>query len=240
MRYSGLKPIADRYRQNLQPKRIPLYPRRKRFGQSRIPIGLRIEVSKFTMTANHEKQIADSGAFEILARQKPGAECGISDQDAVLVEPLYHDEVTVAVVRDQRDGRNADLRQGVERSPDTVGFVAARLEKTLHVEERKSLRPNLRLIAGREHRREYRSFAGRPIVLERQQRRHRGGAATEVILLMRGPFEGAHQLDLFDGVNAYRDIFERAGLHESRIPGRRCVRRHGGGPQPGEEREQRG
>src|ERR1700678_474964 len=111
MRYSGLKPILDRYRQSFQPKRIPLYPCRKRFGQSRIPIGARIEVSEFTTASYHEKKTSDSGAFIILARQKPGPECGVSDQDAVVVDSLYHDELPVAVVTAQRDGRTCPLRQ---------------------------------------------------------------------------------------------------------------------------------
>src|SRR3984957_6094619 len=239
MRYSELKPIGDRYGQNFQSKRISLYAGRKRFGQSRIPIGARVEVGEFAMAAYHEKQIADSGTFEILAQQKPGTECRVSDQDAIRVDPFHDDEVTVAVVRDQGDGGNADLRQGVERGPHAVGLLAARLEEALHVEEGKALRSYLCLIPGCEHRREYRSFTDRPIVLERQQRGHRGGAATEVILLMCSPFEGAQQLDLFDGVNAYGDVFECAGLHESRILGRRAVR-HRGSRQADEDREQHG
>src|SRR5208337_2771323 len=100
------------------------------------------------------------------------------------------------------------LSQFVERSPHTIGLVAVRLEKALHVEQRKTLRSYLRLIACGEHRFEHRGLIDWPVVLEGEERRHRGRTTAEVVLLMPGPAEGTHQLEFFDGVHAHVEAFQ--------------------------------
>src|ERR1700716_1238690 len=114
------------------------------------------------MTANHEEKITDARALELASRQDSGSERRIADQDAIFIESLDDDEMPVAVVRDQGDPRNADFRERIQRRSDTVGLVAAGVQKALHVEKRKAFRTYLRLVAGGEHRRGKRGFVCGP------------------------------------------------------------------------------
>src|SRR6202166_4051305 len=136
------------------------------------------------MAAYHEVEITHARALELAACQDSGSERRIADQDSIFIESLDDDKMPVAMVRDQCNPRNTDFRQRIQRSSDTVGLVAARVQKALHVEKRKTFRTYLRLIAGGEHGRENRRLIGRSAVLESQQRRHGGRAATEVILMV--------------------------------------------------------
>src|SRR3977135_930495 len=143
------------------------------------------------MAAYHEEKITHARVFELAACQDSGSERRIADQDAIFIESLDDDKMPVAMVRNQADSRHTALRQRVQRSSDTVGLVAAGVQKALHVEKRKPFRTYLRLIAGGEHCRENRRFVGRAAILESQQRGHGGRAATEVVLLVESSFEGA-------------------------------------------------
>src|ERR1700720_810241 len=134
------------------------------------------------MAAYHEEQISHARVLELAACQDSGSERRIADQYAIFIESLDDDKMPVAMVRDQCNPRNTDFRQGVQRSSDTVGLIAAGVQIALHVEKRKPFRTDLRLVAGGEHAAENRRFVGRAAVLKSQQRRHGGRAATEVIL----------------------------------------------------------
>src|SRR5690606_759312 len=120
--------------------------------------------------------------------QQPRAAGGVADQHAPGAHALDHDEVPVAAVVEQHDRRQPLVQQPVQRHLEAIGLVALRLQVGAHVQQRKSLALDARLVPALVHVAEHVDFADDVPVLEGQQGGHRGRAAAEIVLLRdRGP-----------------------------------------------------
>ena len=86
------------------------------------------------MIANHEQDFLLRDALEALARHGARAKGRVAEQDPPVTQPLDHHKVVVTVLADQRDRRNADLLERLQRRLKAVGLIAQRGQIVLHVE----------------------------------------------------------------------------------------------------------
>ena len=149
---------------------------------------------------DHEQQTALPDRLETGARHGPRAAGRITDQHAALVQPLDHDKMPVALLGHQHDGGKARLSQLIQRQLKPVGQKATTGKKTLDIKQGKSLFAYLLLITLLVHLLKNKLFRHWIGIMMGQQGGHRGGTATEVVLLVQGALETrfahAHQRHL--------------------------------------------